>query len=74
MIPTISILIPTSFTNYAPRVLVIPLPTNHYDSWTAADYAFAYQDTNETPFTWDNVEVPRRSSRRAAKKIINYKI
>jgi len=74
MIPTLSIRIPTCFTNYAPRVIVVPLPTNHYDSWTAADYAFAYQDTNETPFTWDDADVPRRSSRRAAKKVINYKV
>jgi hypothetical protein len=70
----LSIRIPISYTYYAPRVLAAPLPTNYYDSWTASDYAFAYQDTNETPFTWDDVDVPRRSARRSAKKAINYKI
>jgi hypothetical protein len=74
MIPTLSIRIPISFTYYAPRVLAVPLPKNYYDSWTASDYALAYHDTNETPFTWDDVDVPRRSSRRTAKKAINYKI
>lgn len=74
MVPTLSIRIPISFTYYAPRVFVAPLPTNYYDLWTATDYALAYRDTNETPFTWDDVNVPRRSSRLSAKKVINYKI
>ena len=47
---------------------------NYYKLWTPSDYAYVYQDANDTPYTWDDVEVPRRSTRRAAKKVINYKI
>jgi hypothetical protein len=76
MTPTLSIRIPAIA---APppvlmRVVYNPLPKNYYASWTAADYAFAYANTNQTEFSWDNVKVPRRSARRSAKKVINYKI
>ena len=74
MIPTLSIRIPSSSTNYTPSTFCIPLRTSFYDAWTASDYAYVYQDANDTPFTWDDADVPRRSSRRAAKKAINYKI
>jgi len=75
MTPTLSIRIP---------VVAVPppnglcrsytIPKNYYAAWTASDYAFAYAKANETEFSWDDVEVPRRSARRAAKKVINYKI
>ena len=75
MTPTLSIRIPAIAV--PPPILVrvaYTIPKNYYAAWTASDYAFAYAKANETEFSWDDVEVPRRSSRRAAKKVINYKI
>ena len=72
MIPTLSIIIPISSTKYVPSTFCIPLRMSFYDAWTASDYAYVYQDANETPFTWTDVIVPRRSARLAAKKTIHY--
>jgi hypothetical protein len=77
MTPVLSIRIPAIAA--PPPILVgrfirAPLSQNDYKLWTPSDYAFVYANANETPFTWDDVEVPRRSTRRAAKKVINYKV
>lgn len=77
MTPMLSIRIPAIAV--PPPILVgrfirAPLSQNYYKLWTPSDYEFAYGNANDTPFTWDNVEVPRRSTRRAAKKVINYKV
>ena len=75
MTPTLSIRIPAIAV--PPPILVraaYTIPKNFYDAWTASDYAYVYQDANDTPYTWDDIEVPRRSTRRAAKKVINYKV
>jgi hypothetical protein len=74
MTPTLSIRIPAAASLPAADRMYHPLPKNYYAAWTASDYAFAYANANETEFSWDDVEVPRRSARRAAKKVINYKI
>jgi hypothetical protein len=74
MIPTLSIILPSSSTNYALRAFCIPLRISFYDAWTASDYAYVYQDANDTPFTWDDVHVPRRSPRLSNKDKKNYKL
>jgi hypothetical protein len=56
------------------RAAYRPISINYYKGWTPSDYEAAYWDANETPFTWDDVVVPRRSPRLAAKERKNYKL
>jgi hypothetical protein len=65
MLPILSIRIPQSpiAEGYHARRLPVPVAVNYYKSWTPSDYAAAYGNANETTFTWDNVEIPRRSPR-----------
>jgi hypothetical protein len=76
MIPTLSIRIPAIAV--PPSVLVrficAPLSIHDYKSWTSSDYERAYQYANETPFTWDDVDIPRRSHRLVNKDKKNYKL
>ena len=74
MIPTLSIRIPVIPVLNGAYVARITISINHYASWTASDYAYVYQDANETPFTWDDVDIPRRSTRLLNKDKKNYKL
>ena len=47
---------------------------DYYKLWTPSDYKYVYQDANETPYSWDDVEIPRRSPRLATKEKKNYKM
>ena len=54
---------------HAPRRAIA---INPYKYWTPSDYEDAYGDANDTPFTWDDVIVPRRSPRLATKERKHY--
>lgn len=74
MLPTLSIRIPQFAFAGGYRDARRSVSSNYYKLWTPSDYKYAYQDANKTPFTWDDVDVPRRSPRLATKEKKHYKM
>jgi len=74
MFSTLSIRIPQLHFVGGYHALQRPIFPSYYKLWTPSDYEYVYQDANDTPFTWDDIDVPRRSPRLATKQKKNYKM